>query len=65
MTHTRAMADHEGDFGPAVAAGCPCRKCKGRDVVVEDWHSDCGGYVDEKYTCRTCNHVWWVDGPDA
>jgi len=65
MTHTREMAEHEGDLGPAVAAKCLCRKCEARNVVVQDWSSSCGGWVDSKFTCRACGFVWWVDGIDS
>lgn len=65
MTHTREMSELEGDFKPAVASAARCPKCRGVDTVCESWTSSCGGYKDYKYTCKTCNHHWWVDGPDA
>jgi hypothetical protein len=43
-----------------IAAGGAVRKHK-----AELWESDCGGYEDHKFTCLTCGHVHWVDGPDS
>lgn len=64
--HAEPMSELEGEFSKEeVAEGIVCRKCKERDVVYESWHSDCGGYVDYKYTCKTCGHCWWVDGIDS
>ncbi len=71
MTHTREMADHEGDF--RAGEHCPdvaCHKCKKAGTVVETtWDSSCGGYTDYKFTCEParggCGHYWWVDGPDS
>lgn len=64
MTHTKPMKDSEGDFGAWVISERPCRKCDGQ-VKYRIWESSCGGFEDAEFRCQTCNHGWWVDGPDA
>lgn len=64
---TKPMSESEGDFkgGFRKVPGLKCRKCNTEAVFSRTWESDCGGYEDEKYQCRACGHVWWVEGPDA
>jgi len=64
---TKPMDESEGDFrgGFRKAPGLKCRKCQTEAVFFRTWESSCGGYEDEKYECRACGCVWWVDGPDA
>lgn len=64
MTHTEPMPETSGEFTTSKLSKRPCPQCGG-PVHVELWESSCGGYEDEKYTCTTCHHTWWVDGPDA
>ena len=42
-----------------------CPKCKQLGVIETPWDSDDGAYTDYHYECKTCHHMWWVDGPDA
>jgi len=68
MTHTKPMADDEGDIAPwkqCVSLGCPNKRCAVLDVWVRSWESSCGGYTDHQYECRTCGRTWWVEGADA
>lgn len=62
--HTKPMPETAGEFTKSDVAKRPCPKCGGQ-VRVQLWESSCGGYEDEKYTCESCNHVWWVEGPDS
>jgi hypothetical protein len=64
MTHMRTMSEHEGEFTKETISHRPCSSCGGQ-VVVELWESSCGGYEDEKHTCKQCGRSWWVDGPDS
>jgi RecJ-like exonuclease len=65
--HTKPMSESEGTFDKDwQATTLPCRGCgKEGHVYVRTWESDCGGYEDDKYQCRACGKVWWIDGPDA
>ena len=65
MTHMKPMADSEGVFDSEEKSSASCRKCKTRNVMVRAWDSSCGSYTDYRYRCRSCNHVWWVDGSDS
>lgn len=42
-----------------------CPHCFGEDVTVRLWESDDGAYEDWRFTCKSCGHQWWVEGPDA
>lgn len=42
-----------------------CRKCKANSLKYRIWESSCGGYEDVNYWCTSCDHSWWIDGPDA
>lgn len=64
MTHMPGVPI-PGELGNAQPTDCHCRKCDALTVTVEQWDSSCGGYTDYKYTCATCGHSWWVDGPDS
>lgn len=72
MTHTRQMADSEGEFKewrPAERTchhkipltGLPC----GHPVEYRVWESSDGAYEDCQYRCLGGGHVWWVDGIDS
>lgn len=72
MTHTRQMADSEGEFqqwkdagrscGHLIpASGLPC----GHPVEFRVWESSCGGWEDYQYRCRGGGHTWWVEGIDS
>lgn len=65
--HTEPVPETAGNFSDETALpDVPCRKCKQiGNVIVKDWESSCGGYEDYKYTCKACNHVWWIDGIDS
>jgi hypothetical protein len=65
MTHTRQMADDEGDFSGWRDSQTPCRHCHSPHVQVRVWESHDGGYEDYQYTCAECQRVWWVDGIDS
>lgn len=40
-------------------------KCGSNDVEYRDWQSNCGGFEDTHYRCKTCGHSWWVESADA
>ena len=43
-----------------------CKHCMiETEHTVEQFDSSCGGYEDYKYTCITCKHGFWIDGPDS
>jgi hypothetical protein len=70
MTHTRQMADSEGDFGEWQDFPIPCLKdategqrC-GKLVRVREWESHDGAYTDYQFRCEA-GHTWWVDGIDS
>lgn len=65
MTHTKSVEVHEGEFTAHEMSDVACTKCGVRDVEVHHWESSCGGYEDDKFTCRACGHYWWVEGPDS
>jgi hypothetical protein len=66
MTHTRQMADSEGDFGGWKPDAVPCPKCGGH-VEARLWESSDGAYEDWQFRCvePDCRHTWWVDGIDS
>lgn len=64
--HTGPMQDSDGDFEKSKPAdGVRCHRCKEQRVTMQVWHSKCGGYEDDKYSCAECGYTWWVEGPDA
>lgn len=65
MTHMAPMADSEGTFNNQQKSTRPCRHCGGTEVYYRVWESSCGGYEDEKYECRDCGKMWWIDGIDS
>lgn len=66
MTHTRRMADDEGEFGGwTMEPHTPCRQCPATAVEYRTWESSDGAYEDYQYRCRRCGATWWVDGIDA
>ena len=66
MTHTTNMPESAGTFDQAQPSDRPCRKCgKAGGVTYRVWESHCGAYVDEKFTCSSCGHTWWVEGIDS
>jgi hypothetical protein len=42
-----------------------CVHCKCRTLYFQHWESDCGGYNDVRYECKTCGDVYWVEGSDS
>ena len=43
-----------------------CDHCKEEKLFdVQLWESSCGGFEDYKYTCPSCKHGFWIDGPDS
>lgn len=65
MTHMGDMPESAGTFTKGSATDRICRKCGNQTVRVELWESNDGAYEDEKFTCTTCGHVYWVDGIDS
>lgn len=64
--HTGPMSESQGEFGAETKTDRTCPKCcKKNEVTYRAWESSCGGYVDEKFTCHSCGHTWWVEGTDA
>ena len=43
---------------------CP-QEGEERRIKKQIWESNDGAFEDEKYSCLTCGHVWWVDGIDS
>lgn len=43
---------------------CPKCQTKGQ-IEYREWESSCGGYEDLKYHCKSCDHMWWVEGSDS
>jgi ssDNA-binding Zn-finger/Zn-ribbon topoisomerase 1 len=65
MVEARQYSESEGTLSKdAEEMADPCPKCGG-PVEMRFWESSCGGYEDEKHTCRSCGFVRWVDGPDS
>jgi hypothetical protein len=78
MTHTRQMADSEGDFGTWTPTertchqmlganqltGAPGLPC-GHPVEYRVWESFDGAHEDYQYRCIGGGHLWWVDGIDS
>jgi hypothetical protein len=72
MTHTRQMADSEGDFGQWTLVERPCHHVVavsglvcGHPVERRVWESSDGAYEDYQFRCVGGGHVWWVDGIDS
>jgi DNA-directed RNA polymerase subunit M/transcription elongation factor TFIIS len=65
MTHTRSYSELEGTLGEPEPATRLCFKCGSKDVVHQLWQSNDGGYEDDKYTCKSCGFIWWVEGIDS
>jgi DNA-directed RNA polymerase subunit M/transcription elongation factor TFIIS len=66
MTHAGPMPDSAGDFGPWESPmDMTCPECGQDGVNFRRWESHCGGYEDRQYRCFSCEHTWWVDGPDS
>jgi DNA-directed RNA polymerase subunit M/transcription elongation factor TFIIS len=64
--HTGPMSESEGRFvDEAEKSERPCEKCGASEVYGVTWESNCGGYLDVKFECKACGHVYWIDGPDA
>lgn len=63
--HTKEMSELEGKFVNKIKYKGKCKYCKEETVYYEIWESGCGGFEDEKYTCESCDKIWWVEGPDA
>lgn len=65
MTHTGPMPESAGTFQEGTLTQRVCRNCGNQNVYVELWESSDGAYEDEKFTCKTCGHVYWIDGIDS
>ena len=65
MTHTQQLPESAGALDEEKPTDRTCPKCGAKTCVYSVWESSCGGYEDEKHSCTTCEHVWWIDGPDA
>lgn len=50
---------------PRAVHDVKCPVCEMSMVTEQVWESHCGGFEDYKYTCTSCQHVWWVDGIDT
>jgi len=61
------MSDIDGDYDPEKQIDYQtCPKCgKNDNIWLKVWHSHCGGYEDNRYECKICYKVWWIDGPDS
>jgi len=62
--HTKPMEDSHGVFGNEKVSKLPCPDCGGV-LNYKIWKSHCGGYEDTRYKCRSCYHIWGVDGSDS
>lgn len=68
--HTKPMSESEGAFSLGWKPTAPenpefrC-SCGSNQVSYRIWNSDCGGFEDVLYHCRSCGRTWWVEGPDA
>jgi hypothetical protein len=58
------VEESKGTLGEPEQTARTCPRCGQNPVTHQRWESECGGFVDAKYTCG-CGHVWWVDGPDS
>jgi hypothetical protein len=65
MTHTRQMADSEGEFDSWHFTALRCRHegC-GKPVLERLWESNDGAFEDHQYRCED-GHTWWIDGIDS
>lgn len=64
--HSVPYDDSAGHLSAAIAVvDLKCQACEAASVNEQQWESFCGGFVDHKYTCRECGHVWWIDGIDS
>lgn len=64
--HTKPMRDDEGEFSGWDQVSRACLRCLRSDgVYFRLWKSHDGGFEDEQYKCRHCQHIWWIEGPDA
>lgn len=59
------VSESSGVFSEEIQSARTCRKCGSKNVTCRVWSSSCGGYEDEKYTCRDCGAVQWVEGADS
>lgn len=53
------------DWKRAERQLCLANGCDKPDVWVRLWESDCGGWEDAQYECRSCRGTWWIDGIDS
>jgi hypothetical protein len=53
---------HTSDW---IKSRVKCHKCGADNVYYMEWESNCGGYEDYKYHCRSCKKTWWVEGADS
>jgi DNA-directed RNA polymerase subunit M/transcription elongation factor TFIIS len=71
MMHSKPMSEADGVFREgwkptkAENPGYRCRKCNSDDVWYRIWDSNCGGYEDVQYECRSCQRTWWVESADS
>lgn len=63
--YTKEISEFDVEFGQCVMVCRKCPKCGQADAYHETWESPCGGYSDDKFVCRSCGYLWWVDGVDS
>lgn len=65
--HINPVKESDGVSSPWKPVENPNFKCRCGSNQVEYmiWESNCGGYEDEKFHCKTCNKTWWVEGADS
>jgi uncharacterized protein with PIN domain len=63
--HTGPMNESQGEFTKGSATNRICQKCGKQTVRVQVWESSDGAYEDEKFTCTSCGHIYWIDGIDS
>lgn len=64
--HSAAVDESSGAFSaPRAVLDTPCASCGEHAVREQTWRSYCGGFIDYKYNCGSCDHVWWIDGIDS
>ena len=63
MTYTRPVP---GEFtSDEMKSKKTCPKCGADNLWYKEWESDCGGYEDYFFHCRSCSLTWWVEGADS
>lgn len=64
--HSEPVEESSGNLSAAhPVVDLKCQACGAQTVVEQKWDSHCGGFTDYKYSCTSCEHVWWIDGIDS